>query len=165
MIEKIPKPDPREHPQKSRRGLSRLWHATLYSIDGLKAAVRECSAFRMELTLAAIGIPLSFVVGRSWAEVVILAGSLVALMVIELLNSGIEDAIDRISYELHPLAKRAKDFGSAADIAHRADRVRAAAGDEIDLAPRLAEGPGVGFHLRLHVGIELVEIGAVGHRS
>ncbi|WP_234970074.1 diacylglycerol kinase [Brachymonas denitrificans] len=114
VIEKIPKPDPREHPQKSRRGLSRLWHATLYSIDGLKAAVRECSAFRMELTLAAIGIPLSFVVGRSWAEVVILAGSLVALMVIELLNSGIEDAIDRISYELHPLAKRAKDFGSAA---------------------------------------------------
>ncbi len=114
MTEKISKPDPRQHPQKSRRGLSRLWHATLYSIDGLKAAIRECSAFRMELTLAAFGIPLSFLLGRSWVEIVILSGSLVALLVIELLNSGIEDAIDRISYELHPLAKRAKDFGSAA---------------------------------------------------
>lgn len=114
MIEKVTPPDPKEHPQKSRRGLSRLWHATLYSIDGLHAAVRYSSAFRMELMLSAFGIPLSFVLGRTWIEVVILAGTLVALLVIELLNSGIEDAIDRISYELHPLAKRAKDFGSAA---------------------------------------------------
>ncbi len=114
MIEPVPPPDPQEHPQKFRRGLSRLWHATLYSLDGLHAAVRASSAFRMELWLVAIGIPAAFFLGRSWVEMVILSGSVVALLIIELLNSGIEDAIDRIGYELHPLAKRAKDFGSAA---------------------------------------------------
>ena len=101
------------NPQKARSGLSRLWHATGYSLDGLRAGWNE-KAFRQEALLAAVLLPLSLWLGRGWVEVVLLAGSIVLVMVVELLNTGIEAAIDRIGPQWHELSKRAKDMGSAA---------------------------------------------------
>ena len=102
------------NPHKGRTGLDRVIRATGYSMAGLTAAYRGESAFRQELWLAALMFPLAFWLGRSWVEVALLAGSLVLVLVVELLNSGIEAAIDRVSYELHDLSKRAKDLASAA---------------------------------------------------
>lgn len=99
--------------QKSRTGLSRIWHAGGYSWAGLCAGWGE-TAFRQEALVAMVLIPLSFWVGRSWIETALLAGSVVFVMVVELLNTGIETAIDRIGPEWHDLSKRAKDMGSAA---------------------------------------------------
>ncbi len=101
------------NPQKDRTGLNRVWHAFGYSISGLRAAWYE-KAFRQEVLVASVLIPSSFYLGRSWLEVATLAGSVVLVMVVELLNTGIESAIDRIGPEWHELAKRAKDMGSAA---------------------------------------------------
>lgn len=101
------------HPHKQRTGLSRLWHATGYSLQGLRAAWGE-KAFRQEACLASVMLPLSLWVGRNWVEVALLAATVVLVLVAELLNSGIEAAIDRIGPELHDLSKRAKDLGSAA---------------------------------------------------
>jgi diacylglycerol kinase (ATP) len=102
------------NPHKGRVGLDRLIHATGYSMEGLKSAYRNESAFRQETWLAVIALPLAFWVGQNWIEVALLAGSIVVLMVVELLNSAIEAAVDRIGYDIHELAKRAKDMGSAA---------------------------------------------------
>lgn len=99
--------------QKSRTGLHRLWHATRYSLHGLRAGWGE-TAFRQEAIAALLLLPLSLWLGKSWTEVALLAGSVIFLMVVELLNTGIEAAIDRIGPEWHPLSKRAKDMGSAA---------------------------------------------------
>ncbi len=99
--------------QKSRTGLNRMWHAGGYSWAGLRAGWGE-TAFRQEALAAMVLIPLSFWVGRSWVETALLAGSVVFVMVVELLNTGIETAIDRIGPEWHDLSKRAKDMGSAA---------------------------------------------------
>ena len=104
---------PPVNPQKSRTGLHRLWHATGYSLAGLRAGWSE-AAFRLEACLAIVMVPLSFWVGRSWVEVALLAGSLLLLMIVELLNTAVEAAIDRIGPEWHDLSKRAKDMGSAA---------------------------------------------------
>ena len=101
------------NPQKARTGLSRVWHATGYSWAGLRAGWGE-TAFRQEAIAAMVLVPLAFWLGRSWVEVALLAGSVVLLMVVELLNTGIETAIDRIGPEWHALSKRAKDMGSAA---------------------------------------------------
>ncbi len=101
------------NPQKDRTGLNRVWHAFGYSISGLRAAWHE-KAFRQEAVAALVLIPASFYLGQSWLEVATLAGSVVLVMVVELLNTGIESAIDRIGPEWHELAKRAKDMGSAA---------------------------------------------------
>ena len=101
------------NPQKQRTGLNRLWHATGYSWAGLRAGWGE-TAFRQETIAALVLVPLAFWLGRSWVEVALLAGSVVLLMVVELLNTGIETAIDRIGPEWHALSKRAKDMGSAA---------------------------------------------------
>lgn len=110
-----PPPAPHEptNAQKNRTGLHRLWHATHYSLDGLRAGWGE-AAFRQEASAALVLLPLSVWLGRGWTEVALLAGSVVLLMVVELLNSGIEAAIDRIGPEWHALSKRAKDMGSAA---------------------------------------------------
>ena len=110
-----PKPSSVEpvNAQKSRTGLQRLWHATRYSLHGLRAGWSE-TAFRQEALAAVVLLPLSLWLGQSWVEVVLLAGSVILLMMVELLNSGIEAAIDRIGPEWHPLSKRAKDMGSAA---------------------------------------------------
>ena len=101
------------NPQKARTGLHRLWHATGYSLAGLRAGWHE-KAFRQEAIAALFMVPLAFWLGQSWIEVALLAGSVLLVMIVELLNTGIEAAIDRISLEWHPLAKRAKDMGSAA---------------------------------------------------
>lgn len=101
------------NPQKTRRGLHRLWHATGYSLQGLRTAWGE-TAFRQEAIAAMVLLPASVWLGRTWVETALLAGTVVLLMVVELLNTGIEAAIDRIGPELHDLSKRAKDVGSAA---------------------------------------------------
>ena len=101
------------NPQKARSGLSRIWHAAGYSIDGLCAGWKE-KAFRQETILAGVLLPLSLWLGRSWVEISVLAGSVVLVLIVELLNSGIEAAIDRIGPQWHELSKRAKDMGSAA---------------------------------------------------
>lgn len=99
---------------KGRTGLDRIIRATGYSFDGLKTAYRGESAFRQETWLAVVLIPASFWVGTSWMEVALLAGSVLLVMIVELLNSGIEAVVDRVSFELHDLSKRAKDLASAA---------------------------------------------------
>jgi len=104
---------PSQHPHKRRTGLNRLWHATGYSLAGLRAGWGE-QAFRQEAMLAIVLLPLTFWLGRGWVETAVLAGAVVLVLITELLNSGIEAAIDRIGPELHDLSKRAKDMGSAA---------------------------------------------------
>ncbi len=106
-------PDATVNPQKHRRGLSRVWHATGYSIAGLRAGWHE-TAFRQEAVASFVLIPVAFWLGRNWVETILLAGTVVLVMVVELLNTGIETAIDRIGPEWHDLSKRAKDMGSAA---------------------------------------------------
>lgn len=106
------KPSP-ANPQKSRTGLSRILHAGGYSLAGLRAGWGE-TAFRQEAIAAIALLPLAFWLGRGWVEVALLAGSVMLVMVVELLNTGIEAAIDRIGPEWHELSKRAKDMGSAA---------------------------------------------------
>lgn len=99
--------------QKQRTGLSRLLHAFGYSMAGLRAGWAE-TAFRQEALAAFVLLPLAFWLGQTWVEVALLAGSVVLVMVVELLNTGVESAIDRIGPEWHDLSKRAKDMGSAA---------------------------------------------------
>ena len=106
------KPSPANQ-QKSRTGLSRILHAGGYSLAGLRAGWGE-TAFRQEAIAAIALLPLAFWLGRGWVEVALLAGSVMLVMVVELLNTGIEAAIDRIGPEWHELSKRAKDMGSAA---------------------------------------------------
>jgi len=99
---------------KGRTGLTRVVRATGYSMAGLRAAYLGESAFRQETWLAVILLPLAFWLGRTWIEVGLLAGSVVLVLIVELLNSGIEAVVDRVSFELHDLSKRAKDLASAA---------------------------------------------------
>ena len=101
------------NPQKSRKGLSRVWHAFGYSLAGLRAGWFE-TAFRQEAIASIVLIPAAVWLGRNWVETVLLAGTVVLIMIVELLNTGIETAIDRIGPEWHDLSKRAKDMGSAA---------------------------------------------------
>lgn len=102
------------NPHKGRTGLDRLVRATGYSIEGLATAYRGESAFRQEFWLAVVLLPLAFWIGRGWVEVALLAGSVLLVLIVELLNSGIEATVDRVSFELHDLSKRAKDLASAA---------------------------------------------------
>lgn len=101
------------NPQKGRRGLSRILHATGYSLAGLRAGWGE-TAFRQEAILALVLVPAAFWLGDGWLERAMLAGTVLLVMIVELLNTGIETAIDRIGPEWHALSKRAKDMGSAA---------------------------------------------------
>jgi len=101
------------NPQKARKGLNRVWHALGYSVAGLRAGWHE-TAFRQEAIASVLLLPAAFWLGRSWVESVLLAGTVVLVMIVELLNTGIETAIDRIGPEWHDLSKRAKDMGSAA---------------------------------------------------
>ena len=108
--------DPRDDSRalKGRRGLQRLIHATRYSIDGLSAAWAHEDAFRQELILAAVMIPVALLLPLTLPEKILLIGVVVLVLVVELLNTGIEAAIDRDSLRIDPLGKRAKDYGSAA---------------------------------------------------
>ena len=99
--------------QKRRTGLSRMRHAYGYSLAGLKAGWGG-TAFRQEAVAAMVMLPASLWLGRKWVEVALLAGTVVLVMVVELLNTGIEAAIDRFGPDWHELSKRAKDMGSAA---------------------------------------------------
>jgi diacylglycerol kinase (ATP) len=101
-------------PFKGKTGLVRIWHAFLNSCAGLADAFRHESAFRQEMLLAAILIPAVFAIPLSALERAVLIASVMLVMVVELLNTGVEVAIDRISFEHHSLSKRAKDIGSAA---------------------------------------------------
>jgi len=102
------------HPHKGATGVRRLVNAMRYSLEGLAAAARHEDAFRQELMLAAALVPLGLWLGNGGVERALLAGSMLMVLVVELLNSAIEAAVDRVSLENHDLAKRAKDYGSAA---------------------------------------------------
>ncbi len=102
------------NPHKGRSGIDRLLHATRHSLHGLQSAYREESAFRQEFWLAVLAIPCALWLGRSAFERMLLIAAALLVLVVELLNSGIEATVDRISFDEHPLAKRAKDYGSAA---------------------------------------------------
>ena len=102
------------NPYKGRTGLDRIQRALGYSMSGLRAAYKGEDAFRQECWLALVLMPSAFWLGRNWVEVALLLGSVLLVMIVELLNSGIEAAIDRVSFELHDLSKRAKDLASAA---------------------------------------------------
>ena len=99
---------------KGRTGVDRIVHATVNSVSGLRQAFVGESAFRQEVWLAAVLLPASVWLGRSWEQVALLAGAVVLVLIVELLNSAVEAAVDRISLENHQFAKRAKDIGSAA---------------------------------------------------
>jgi diacylglycerol kinase (ATP) len=101
------------NPQKTRQGLNRILHAGGYSLQGLLAGWGE-TAFRQEAILAMVMVPLAFWLGQSWIETALLTGSVVLVLIVELLNTCVESAIDRIGPEWHDLSKRAKDMGSAA---------------------------------------------------
>jgi len=99
---------------KGKKGLRRLWNALGYSRDGLIAAWRNEAAFREEILLAAIAIPLAFYLGKSSVERALMIGSVLLILIVEILNSAVEAVVDKASPEKHELAKRAKDMGSAA---------------------------------------------------
>jgi len=101
------------NPQKQRRGLNRILHAAGYSVQGLRAAWHE-TAFRQEFVLSLVLLPVGLWLANNWIEAALLLGSLMLVLIVELLNTGIESAIDRIGPEWHDLSKRAKDMGSAA---------------------------------------------------
>ena len=95
-------------------GLKRIINATGYSWLGLKAAYKHESAFRQELWLAVVLVPLGLFLGEDWMDRAALVCSVLFVLVVELLNSGIEAVVDRIGDEPHKLSGRAKDMGSAA---------------------------------------------------
>jgi len=103
-----------QNPHKGNRGLTRAWHAAKNSWCGMVYAYQEESAFRQELTLLVILTPIAIFLPVSPLQKAILVTSLIMVLVVELLNSSVEAAIDRISFDHHDLSKRAKDFGSAA---------------------------------------------------
>lgn len=103
-----------ESPFKGKTGLRRLINAAGYSAAGLRAAFRHEDAFRQEVVAAVVLIPLALWLGHSGSERALLCFSVLAVLIVELVNSAIEATVDRISLENHQLAKRAKDIGSAA---------------------------------------------------
>lgn len=103
-----------ENPYKTRTGLNRLLGALGNSLAGIRSACWHESAFRQELLLAAVLIPLAVVLGEGALARALMIASVLLVLIVELLNSAIEAAVDRISLEHHELAKRAKDVASAA---------------------------------------------------
>ena len=106
--------DPKANPHKTHTGLKRVWLATGHSLQGFGFAIREESAFRQELFLGVLMLPWVWIFDFNQLERILLIGTVLLVLIVELLNSGIEAAIDRISFEAHSLSKRAKDYGSAA---------------------------------------------------
>ena len=104
----------RESPFKGQTGLRRIWNALGYSLSGLRAAYRNEDAFRQESLLAAVMIPVALSLPVPGIDRALMIASVLMVLVVELLNSAVEAAIDRISLDRHRLSKRAKDIGSAA---------------------------------------------------
>jgi diacylglycerol kinase (ATP) len=107
-------PDSLESPHKGQSGIRRLINALFYSLSGLNLAFRHESAFRQEIALAVVLIPLACFLPLGAVERVLLIASVLLVLIVELLNSSVEAAIDRIGFDTHRLSKRAKDLGSAA---------------------------------------------------
>lgn len=103
-----------ESPHKGKTGLRRIWNALFYSFDGLRAAYRHEDAFRQEVWLAAVLIPLALFLPAPGTGKALMIASVLVVLIVELLNSAVEATVDRVSLEHHRLAKRAKDIGSAA---------------------------------------------------
>ena len=103
-----------ESPFKGQTGLRRVWNALNYSLSGLRAAYLNEDAFRQETLLATLMIPLALILPSSGIGKAMMIGSVLLVLIVELLNSAIEAAVDRISLDHHRLSKRAKDIGSAA---------------------------------------------------
>jgi diacylglycerol kinase (ATP) len=103
-----------ESPFKGKTGLRRLINAFGYSMDGFKAAYQHEDAFRQEVWLSLVLIPLAFYLEADALHRILMVGSVLLVMIVELLNSAVEAVVDRVSIERHALAKRAKDIGSAA---------------------------------------------------
>jgi len=103
-----------ESPYKGKTGLRRLWNAFGYSLAGFRAAYKHEDAFRQEVLLAAILIPLAFWLPVGHLGKALMISSVLLVIMVELLNSAVEATVDRISLENHDLAKRAKDIGSSA---------------------------------------------------
>ncbi len=97
-----------------RHGIARLWKAARYSWQGLKACYQEEEAFRQELLIALLLLPLAFWLGQGALQIILLISSLLLVLLVELLNSAIEAVVDRFGGEMHELSGRAKDMGSAA---------------------------------------------------
>ena len=106
--------EPAESPFKGKTGVIRIVHAFFNSLAGLRDAWRHESAFRQEVLLGAVLIPIACLSPATPVEKALLIGSVLLVMIVELLNSSVEAAIDRISFDHHSLSKRAKDIGSAA---------------------------------------------------
>lgn len=103
-----------ESPHKGKTGLTRILNAFHYSLDGLRAAYRHEDAFRQEVILATVLIPVAFFLPVSGIGKALMVASVLLVVIVELINSAVEATVDRISLEDHKLAKRAKDIGSAA---------------------------------------------------
>jgi len=103
-----------ESPYKGKTGLVRLWNAFGYSLAGFRAAYKHEDAFRQEVLLTAILIPLALWLPVAYLGKALMIGSVLLVIIVELLNSAVEATVDRISLENHDLAKRAKDIGSSA---------------------------------------------------
>ena len=99
---------------KGKKGLVRLWNATGYSRDGIVAAWKNEAAFREEVLLAIVIIPLGLWLAQTGVERALLVGSIFLVLIVEILNSAVEAVVDKASPEKNELAKRAKDMGSAA---------------------------------------------------
>jgi diacylglycerol kinase (ATP) len=99
---------------KGKQGLTRLFNALGYSRDGLAAAWKNEAAFREEMLLAAVAIPLALFLAQTGVDRALLIGSILFILIVEILNSAVEAVVDKASPEHHELAKRAKDLGSAA---------------------------------------------------
>lgn len=97
-----------------KTGLARLIDAAVYSANGLRACWRDEAAFRQEVVLLLVLLPLSFLVARSIEQWLLLVTPVLLLLIVELLNTAVENAVDRIGPEFHDLSGRAKDMGSAA---------------------------------------------------
>ena len=95
-------------------GICRIWNAALYSAAGIRAGWNHEAAFRQEIVLCLALIPVAFWLGNTAVERVLLIGSCLLVLIVELLNSAVEAAIDRIGADRHTLSGRAKDMGSAA---------------------------------------------------
>jgi len=103
-----------ESPFKGKTGIQRLWNALGYSLQGMAAAFRHEDAFRQECLLAVLLIPAALLIPVGGTQKALMIASVLLVLIVELLNSAVEAAVDRISLENHQLAKRAKDIGSAA---------------------------------------------------